>query len=660
MTTLDTPTTSFLTPQNLSYAVDGIVTLHGENCRVHAARGIHQCAVLWRDSDGDASAFAQFCLDHFAATPEARTKLLDRLETVLEQVRGHLYEMRRNLRRWSDLVGDSLPETDSAFATFDPAPDLSEQFYDQKIAFITLLNFEKSTLDDMLTAGSEWDAARWAEARIAGSFGPRIPKKVADLARDLHFKSYHWVSNFHVPVGTMTDTTGRRWFESDRALLAHWLIREEMKGGYNDPDGLHKQRALSWVMGRHIDGTLPLAIMDRTSTEDWNPATNTIGGADPGPVLDLVRYEHWMNNVRIARALDEHHPDHPSAIDRKFGLEREIPEPEVEQLLVDLLAAPVRKDLAALVSKRLGRPLEAHDIYFDDLFETRDADEMNAEVSRLCRDEVEFQAKLPEILRGLGWPDDDAEFLGSRVRVEIARGSGHAMRPQLAEYGAWLRTNRLKDQLGWDGFDTGMHELGHNLEQLCSTFFVPRTALRGVPNTACTEAFAFLYQSLAKRALGIEDAAEAERAYHEETIASMLMACQIAGPSLVELRTWRWIYEAGDACTPEGIRENLLRNAREVWAEFFQAHFGDDPYHILGAYQHMLGHPLYLPDYAIGRTISHQIRSHMQGKDLAAETKRICSIGRVTPDAWMRSAVGGPLSATPLIDDTAAALRILV
>jgi hypothetical protein len=156
--------------------------------------------------------------------------------------------MRRNLRRWSDLVGDSLPETDSAFATFDPAPDLAEQFYDQKIAFITLLNFEKSTLDDMLAAGSDWDAARWAEARIAGSFGPRIPKEVADLARDLHFKSYHWVSNFHVPVGTMTDTTGRRWFESDRGLLAHWLIREEMKGGYNDPDGLHKQRALSWVV----------------------------------------------------------------------------------------------------------------------------------------------------------------------------------------------------------------------------------------------------------------------------------------------------------------------------------------------------------------------------------------------------------------------------
>ncbi len=366
-----------------------------------------------------------------------------------------------------------------------------------------------------------------------------------------------------------------------------------------------------------------------------------------------------MDNVKVARALDEHHPDHPTAIDRKFGLEREIPEVEVERLLVDLLAAPVRRDLASLLSDRLGRPLEAHDVYFDDLFETRDADAMNEAVRRLCTDEAGFQAKLPEILRGLGWPDEDADFLGTRVRVEIARGSGHAMRPQLPEYGAWLRTNRLKDQLGWDGFDTGMHELGHNLEQLCSTFFVPRPAMRGVPNTACTEAFAFLYQSLAKRVLGIEDNAAAERAHHEETVASMLMACQIAGPSLVELRTWRWIYETGDACDAAGIRDAVLRNAKAVWDEFFLEDYGVDPYHILGAYQHMLGHPLYLADYAIGRTISHQIRSFMQGRDLATETRRICSIGRMTPDAWMRIAVGGPLSAAPLIKDTGTAVEAI-
>ncbi len=648
-----------LSPTACQAAIDAIVDAHGETVEETARRGVAQCAERWLPADGDDEGFRTFCLAHFASSADDRMRLLDRLETATEQIRGHLYEMRRNLRRWSDLVGDSLPETDSLLATFDPAPDLVEQFYAQKLAFVALLNFEKSTLSQMLTQGGDWDAARWAEARIVGGFGPRIPKAVADLGRELHFKSYHWVSNFHIPVGTMVDRSGRRWFEADRRLLAHWLVREEIKAGYNDPDGVHKQRALAWTMSRYIDGTLPQAIMDESTTSDWDPEANTVDGGAAGDSIDLLRYEHWMDNVTVARAFDEHHRDHPTAIARKFGLEREIPEEEVERLLVDLLSAPVRGDLASLLESRLERPLEAHDIYFDDLFETRDADEMNAEVARLCRDETEFQAKLPEILRGLGWPDGDAEFLGTRVRVEIARGSGHAMRPQLAEYGAWLRTNRLKDQLGWDGFDTAMHELGHNLEQLCSTFFVPRPALRGVPNTACTEAFAFLYQSLAKRVLGIEDADAADRAYHEETIAAMLMTCQIAGPSLVELRTWREIYTLGDACSPETIRAALLRHSEEVWAEFFQRHFGDDPYHILGAYQHMLGHPLYLADYAIGRTMSHQIRSYMRGRDLAAETRRICAIGSVTPDAWMRTAVGGPLSPQALIADTVRAIEAI-
>ncbi len=657
--TSDTTTTGLLPTEQLDAAVQALVDEHGATASERARRGVDQCARHWTEADGDGEAFRTFCLDHFAATEDQQAMLLDRLEIATEQIRGHLYEMRRNLRRWTDLVGEALPKTDALLATFDPAPDLVEQFYDQKLAFVALLNLERSTLDEMLGQGGSWDAARWAEARIVGSFGPRIPKDVADLARELHFKSYNWVSNFHIPVGTMVDANGRRWFEADRSLLAHWLVREEIKAGYNDPDGLHKQRALAWVMSRYIDGSLPRSIMDRDSTGDWDPAANTIDGDAAGPAIDLERYDHWMDNVTVARAYDAHHQDHPTAIARKFELEREIPENEVEDLLVAILGAPVRADLASLLSERLGRPLEAHDIYFDDLFETRDADEMNAVVADLCRDEHEFQARLPEILRGLGWPDEDADFLGSRVRVEIARGSGHAMRPQLAEYGAWLRTNRLKDQLGWDGFDTGMHELGHNLEQLCSTYFVARPALRGVPNTACTEAFAFLYQSLAKRVLGIEDESAAERAFHEETVASMLMTCQIAGPSLVELRTWREIYELGDACDAEAVRTALLRNAKEVWAEFFQDQFGDDPYHILGAYQHMLGHPLYLADYAIGRTISHQIRSHMRGRDLAAETRRICSIGSVTPDAWMREAVGGPLSATPLVTDTATALEAI-
>ena len=113
---------------------------------------------------------------------------------------------------------------------------------------------------------------------------------------------------------------------------------------------------------------------------------------------------------------------------------------------------------------RLGRALEPHDIYFEDIAEVKPAEEMNAAVKRMFPDEKAFERKLPEVLKGLGFKPDEAEFLGSRIRVEIARGSGHAMRPGKPEYGAWLRTSRLDAELGWDGFDTAMHELGHNLE----------------------------------------------------------------------------------------------------------------------------------------------------------------------------------------------------
>jgi hypothetical protein len=49
----------------------------------------------------------------------------------------------------------------------------------------------------------------------------------------------------------------------------------------------------------------------------------------------------------------------------------------------------------------------------------------------------------------------------------------------------------------------------------------------------------------------------------------------------------------------------------------------------------------------------------MRGKDLAGETKRITSLGCLTPDLWMRKAVGAPVSADPLARDASAGLRAL-
>ena len=638
-------------------AIAALVEKFGSAERTRIERGVEQVAARWQTIDGDDAAFTKFCLDRFVPTGADLVRLLARIEGALEQINGHLYEMHRTLRRHSDLAGDEFPGIDDMLATFDPAPDLSEQFYRQQLAFVALLNFERANLDSMLKSGSKWDTDQWASVRVAQAFGARIPKELSEKARKIGHAASQWVSHFHIPVGTLVDSTGKRWFAEDRALLTHWLVREEIKAQYNNPEGLPRQRALAGVMARAIDGGVPKSVMDRTAKGDWNSQTNTIGGiaVKADETMGLARYERWIEQFNLAREFDAHYPDHPTAIARKFELAREMSEKDVERLLTDLLDHPTRKDLAAYLRKRLGRDLEPFDIYFDDIAESRPASEMDAAVAARFPDEKAFQAALPQVLRDLGYCAKDADFLGTRIKVEIAKGSGHAMRPLLTEYGAWLRTSRLKDQLGWDGFDTAMHELGHNLEQLCSTYFAPRPALRNVPNTACTEAFAFLYQSLGKRVLGIEATDGADRAFAIDSVQTMLAACQIAGPSLLELQVWRWLY-ANPTATAEQLRTEVLAIADRLWKRFYERDFGADPYRLLAAYQHMIGHPLYLADYTLGHVMSHQIRSFMRTKDIATETRRITSIGRLTPELWMQRAVGNGVSAKALCEDAAGSL----
>jgi hypothetical protein len=637
---------------------------HGENERARIEAGTSRVRERWNERDGPPAELERFLVASFVPSSDLAL-LLGRLEGSLEQVTGHLYEMRRSLRRWSDLrqppAEAKLQFVDDLLATFDPAPDLSEESYRQKLAFLTLLNCERPTLSEMLRDGPGWSTDRWAEARLGQHFGPRVPKEVNDRARAVSHRCNTWVSRFHIPVATLRDDRGESHFEPGRALLAHWLVREEIKAGYNDPDrarGLRKQRALAWVMARHIDGSIPKSVMSGESTEPWDAARNVLGGTASPPAIGPVRYEHWLEQRDLAFEVDRHYPEHPTAIARKCELDREIPEREVERLLVSLLASPVRRTLAGFMRNRLGRPLEPFDIYIDEFADARPAEEMNALVRKIATDATHLQWKLPEMLRGLGFDHLEAEFLGTRIKVEIAKGSGHAMRPQLPEYGAWLRTSSLENEIGWDGFDTAMHELGHTLEQLISTHYAPRPALRGVPNTACTEAFAFLYQSLGKRVLGVASAHDEERAFDIDTVQTLASACQIAGPALLELRVWNWIYRNPTAGA-ESLRTELLGIAESLWNEYYREDFGPDPYHILGAYQHMIAHPLYLPDYPLGHIISHQVRSHMRGKDLAAETRRICSIGSLTPDLWMRRAVGQGLDTGPLVADAAAALSRL-
>ena len=76
-------------------------------------------------------------------------------------------------------------------------------------------------------------------------------------------------------------------------------------------------------------------------------------------------------------------------------------------------------------------------------------------------------------------------------------------------------------------------------------------------------------------------------------------------------------------------------------------------------YSHMIDNSLYLPNYPLGHIIAFQVEEHMKSGGMAQEMERMCKIGSVTPDLWMKEAVGAPISTAPLLHAAEEALVAL-
>jgi oligoendopeptidase F len=205
------------------------------------------------------------------------------------------------------------------------------------------------------------------------------------------------------------------------------------------------------------------------------------------------------------------------------------------------------------------------------------------------------------------------------------------------------------------GYNIGIHELGHNVEQVLSLNRVDHTLLRGVPNNAFTEALAFVFQARDLELLGL-----AERDAHAEALdvlATFWNTFEIAGVSLVDVDVWHWMYGNPDA-SPAELREATLRIARDVWNRYYAPVFGQRDSPLLGIYSHMISYPLYLADYPLGHMIALQIRQQMErAGTVGPEFVRMAVTGNVLPDLWMREATGAPVGPEALLAATAAALE---
>ncbi|MFZ5467993.1 MAG: hypothetical protein ACOZIN_01035 [Myxococcota bacterium] len=641
---------------------------HGAGQQARIERGLRQVAALWRKEDGDLAAFAR---EHFIADEAKLEATLKRFEQNFEVLDGHFNEIGRDLRRPTDLDWGPLLSIDPLFSAYDPSAHLLEDLFENKIAFVVLLNFPSRTLKEKLEEGKGFTRRQWAETRLTGRFSRRVPAKVQQRIAQASAAADLYVAEYNIWMHHLVDDQGQRLFPSGKRLISHWNLRDELKASYADKDGLAKQRTIVEVMERIVAQEIPKVVIDNPRV-DWNPFTNQVTAAAPetvekeAPAREAkaetvpepdVRYQKLWANFEAARQADPYSPVAPTQLARAFELSAEMSEERVKGLLTEVLTSPLVPKVAAEIERRLARKLEPQDLWFNGFVARGKIPE--AELDTLCRKRYPsagaFARDIPRILGDLGFPKERARYLSERIQVDASRGAGHAFPASRRGDFPRLRTRVEKEGMNYKGYNIAVHELGHNVEQVFSLYDVDRTLLAGVPNTAFTEALAFVFQGRDLELLGLaKPDAESERA---RVLNDFWMTWEIAGVALVDVAVWHWMYENPKA-TPAQLRAATMKIAREVWNRHYAPVLGGKDSVLLGIYSHMISYPLYLFNYPLGHLIAFQIEEHMQkaGK-LGPEFERMAKYGAVTPDLWMEHATGSPVSAGPLLRATASALN---
>lgn len=642
-----------------------------ESQKTKIERGIAQVSQFWRESDGVQKDFEDFILNNYTGVAETHDQLFERFEFLLEETDGHFNKLNLDYRRQADLeLGPILP-VDEIFAGYDPSAHINDDFFQNKIAFVVLLNFPLTTLEDRLSKGESWTRKDWAETRLAHRFAKRIPAEVNLAIAEASAKSSAYIAGYNIWMHHVLNEKGERLFPEKMRLLSHWNLRDELKANYPiEKVGLEKQRIIQKVMERIVTQSIPEIVIDNPAI-DWNPFSNEVKISSIKDYTENhkaaksisekaepdTRYQMLLDDFKASKLADPYSPNSKTFIDRVFNENREMPEARVKEILESVLSSPLVKETAQLIEKRLGRPLEPFDIWYNGFkpkskYSEADLDKI---VAQKYPTPQAFQKDIPNLLVKLGFTKEKAKFLASNIEVDPARGSGHAWGAGMRSEKAHLRTRVDKSGMNYKGYNIAIHEMGHNVEQTFSLNSIDHYMLQGVPNTAFTEAFAFLFQSRDLTLLGLQSDDKDGEAL--KALQDFWAAYEIAGVSLVDMETWHWMYEHKEA-NADQLKEAVIQISKNIWNKFYAPVFKIKDVVLLGIYSHMIDSFLYLPDYPLGHIISFQIDEHIkQTGNLGKEFERMATYGSVSPDVWMKHATGKPVSEKFLLDAAGKALN---
>lgn len=643
---------AFINEKTITAAIDSIRVLSKNADAILLEKGVRHAASLWRAEDGTPGEFVTFVGKNYIADPAKRRSVFNKISNYFESLNGNFNEITVDLKKVLDESVGSIDEIDRMFGTYSVGSHLSDDFYSDRIAFTIALNFPYYTLAEKEKMGPGWSREEWAMARLGDYFISRVPASLNQEVADKTGKAEMYISEYNIYMGHLRTDDGRKLFPDDMVLLSHWNLRDELKADYADKkNGNEKQEMIYKVMERIINQDIPKDVINSPDYE-WAPFSNKVtkngSAVNAAPEPD-TRYARIVDIFNAMKKTDPYNPEMNTAILRKFSGEMEISQEEVETLFDSYLSSPELKKLAAIIKERLGRDLHPYDIWYNG-FESRSGipeDMLTAKTSALYPDPEAFHAGMPSMLRRLGWSPERAQYLAGNIVVDPARGSGHAWGAAMKGSKAHLRTRISGKGMDYKGYNIAVHEFGHTVEQTISLNDVDYYMMSGVPNTAITEALAFVFQKRDLMLLGINDNnPEKEKM---ETLSSAWSLMEIMGVGMVDMKAWKWLY-ANPEATPAQLKESIRSIAIETWNKYFAPVIGVSDSPILAIYSHMVDSPLYLANYSYGQIVQYQLEEFLRGKNLATEIDRIYKQGRLTPQQWMTGAVGEKISAKPILN----------
>ena len=654
-----------ISDSTIQASITAITVAHPEADAALVARGVEQVASLWNETDGSESDFQSLVTSSFAATADTKRLLYDRMAFVLEQCSQSADILNNTLQEPTTLVGKGDPTSvDWIISGYSPMAHFAEDMFANKIAHICVLNFPYYTLEEKNRLGKEWTRQEWAYVRMGDVFANRVPGSVmATYSQELS-EAENYIAGYNIMMHCLRNEKGVQLWQEPMALLSHWNLRDELKSNYVAGDeamrrlGKEKQEMIYQVMLRIIRQEIPQCVINNDKLL-WCPTTNIVSG-NPNSEIKLkvdisrepdTRYQQIINIFHALQSIDAYRPDAPSHVLRTFNEDLQIPYEEIESLFTQLIQSDEVKQVAAIIRERLGRDLRPYDIWYDG-FKSRSSiseEVLTIQTQKRYPDAKAFERDMPRMLMELGFAPNKAKEVASHIVVEAARGSGHARPCVGREQPARLRTRIGDKGIDYKGYNIAVHEFGHNVEEVISLYDIDYYTLAGIPNTGFTEASAFLFQERDLQLLHHSN----QPLHQADQLFDLIWGMyEIMGVSLVDMRMWQWLY-ANPKATAAELREAVIALASEVWNEYYAPILGEKDSPLLGIYSHMVGYALYLPAYPIGNLVQYQVEEYLSkcatAEEWAKEYTRIYQQGCLTPDAWMRGAVGNPMSVEPIL-----------